>query len=359
VFGTVVRNREALVTWFSDHTGWRLLVQPAAGFARLYKVPTRPDPFHPAGLAGKSPFDRRRYALLCLILASLDESPGQTTLRRLVGLLEDLTRGDPEIEPFEARSFSERRAFVDVLRWLDETGVLRSLDGDSERYTRDEKADALYDVDEALLGQLLAAPVPPALAGSPERLGAEPYAETDDGERLQARHRVMRAVLDAPVIYYDDLTPRELDWLTHARGFMYRLLEDDVGFQVERRKEGLAAIDPEGKTTDTLFPDGGSTVKHAALLLAEQLTALLKREKRHVFSEQEIVAVISDLMTDYGEQCHWSQQYSGGRDGPRALAHDAMALLAQFCLFQQGDDGRYQLRPAIARFAPAAPTSSE
>lgn len=363
-FPAIVRHREWLARWFAEQAGWKLAVHPSGGFARLYKVPSAPDATRPGRVSGKAAFDRRRYVLLCLALAALDEAAAQTTIKRLAELVEHLSRDETGIGRFDPNLFSERRAFVDVLRWLVEHGVLCVRDGDAERWAQDQDGDALYDVSERLLGHLVAAPVPPALAAGPADLLREPYPETDEGDRLQARHRLFRQLLDDPVVYYDDLPAREYEWLDHSRGFVYRRLADDVGLRIERRREGLATIDPEGELSDTLFPDGGSTVKHAALLLAEQITERARPRPAAAESldgpdpveigEDEVAAWTAALQADYGERCRWSRQYPPGGDGSRRLAEGAMALLESFRLVVRTARG-WRPRAAIARFAPAAP----
>jgi uncharacterized protein (TIGR02678 family) len=358
VFPAIVRHREWLARWFAEQPGWKLVVPPGGGFARLYKMTAGAEATRPARVSGKPPFDRRRYVLLCLTLAALEEAAAQTTIRRLAELLEHVGRDEAAVEGFDPNVFSERRAFVDVLRWLVEQGVLAVRDGDAERWARDRDGDALYDVDERLLGQLVAAPVPPALAAEPADAVREPYAETEDGARLRARHDVFRKLLDDPVVYYDELSPREHEWLDHSRAFVYGRLADDAGLRVERRREGLAAVDPEGEVSDTLFPDGGSTVKHAALLLGEQLTARAKpRAGEDVeVGEAQVVDWAAALQADYGERCRWSRQYPADHDGARRLAFDAMALLESFRLVARTATG-WRVRPAIARFAPSAPAA--
>lgn len=359
VFPAIVRHREWLARWFAEQPGWKLVVHAGGGYARLYKTTAGAEATRPARVSGKPPFDRRRYVLLCLTLAALEEAAAQTTIKRLAELLEHVSRDDPAVESFDPNVFSERRAFVDVLRWLVEHRVLAVRDGDAEHWARDREGDALYDVDERLLGQLVATPVPPALAAEPGDALREPYPETEDGERLRARHRVFRKLLDDPVVYYDDLFPREYDWLDHSRAFVYGRLADDAGLRVERRREGLAAVDPEGEVSDTLFPDGGSTVKHAALLLAEQITgrARPKAGEDVEVGEVQVVGWTAALQADYGERCRWSRQYPADHDGARRLARDAMALLESFRLVARTAGG-WRARPAIARFAPSAPTAA-
>lgn len=360
-FAAVVRHRAELTRWFAEYPGWTLLVDPAAGHARLLKRAARRDATRPARAPGKGAFDRRRYTLVCLALAALDRSGPQVTLARLAAAVREVSLEEPALAPFDPDVAAERHAFVDALRLLVELGVLSIRDGDAEGYARGrEGADALYDVQERLLGQLVAAPLPPALAGTPERMAEEERAQTEEGERLRARQQVFRLLLDDPVVYLDDLDARSREWLGHGSGFVYERLEQDVGLLVERRAEGLAGVDPEGTLTDTAFPEGSSTVKHAALLLCEWLTDRARAGWTDPDGPvpppvpipwPDLVARIAALRADCGAA--WSKEY-GGPDGDERLARDGAAVLEAFGLAVRTAEG-VAARPAAARFAPGPP----
>ena len=354
-YALVLRNRVWLATWFAEKPGWKLVVDTAGRFARLHKVPGREDATRPAEVATRT-FDRRRYSLLCLALAALDGSRGQVTLAGLARDVGELA-ADPEggIRPFDATVAAERRALVEALRLLADLGVLRVRDGDAEGYAQSRDGDVLYDVDDRLLGQFLSAPNPPAWAGAPERLLDEHLPDTAEGETIRARQVVLRRLLEDPVLYYDELSEAERGWLEPARGFLYRVLGDDVGLPVERRREGLAAIDPTGTVSDRLFPDGGSTAKHAALLLAAAFVDR-RRTGTEAIEPDDVVEIVAALQTDYGATCNWSKAYPPTADGASRLAEDALAILEGFRLVARGSDGRWAIRPAIARFAPGAAT---
>ncbi len=368
-YAAIVRHRHELAAWFADHTGWQLVVDASAGFARLHKTPSHPDVPRPARAGGRDrrPFDRRRYTLLCLALAALDQRPGQTTLKHLVHAVTAHSRERDGVEAFDATRYAERRALVDALKLLAALGILAQRDGDADRYATSGAGDALYDVDDRRLGQLIAAPSSPSLVDDPSQLPVEVYPDTDEGNRLRARHRVMRRLLDDPVVYYDDLDEPERDWLLHSLGYVHDLLDRDVGLALERRSEGVLAIDPERELTDDTFPDGNSTVKHAALLLAEQLTDRVRAARKAgasageppdvpVLTNGELVVLMAQLIEAFGRTCGWSAAYLDGEHGARSLAADALDLLHRFGLVTPRPGG-WQPRPALARFAPA-PTRS-
>jgi uncharacterized protein (TIGR02678 family) len=205
------------------------------------------------------------------------------------------------------------------------------------------------------LAHLSSSPLPPTYAGAPERLLEELFPDTDEGRRQRYRVTVLRRLMDEPVLYFDELAPEAAQWLDHARGWLYRLLEQDAGFVVEKRTEGLAAIDPSGVTADTSFPDGGSTVKHAAILLAEQLVHR-QRAGTTALSRADAIELTRMLHRDFGERCGWSKAYPADDDGCTRLADEAMQLLLAFALVaRDGDGDGWRPRPAIARFRPGAP----
>lgn len=366
IYAAVVRNRRELIEWFAEHTGWQLVVDETGGVVRLHKTTTRPDASRPARTGGREarPFNRRRYVLVCLVLAALDDRAGQTTLRHLAEAVTVLSAEQAGVDPFDGTRYADRRAFVDALRLLAGLGVVSERDGDAERYASAGSADALFDVDDRRIAQLISAPASPSLVADPADLPVEAYPDTDDGQRLRARHGVVRRLLDDPVVYIDDLDDRQQEWLAHSLGFVHDLMEEGVGLLLERRAEGLLAVDADREVTDETFPDGGSTVKHAALLLAEQLTARVRAARTAgsagdvVLPQAEVEAICAELVAAFGERCDWSAPYRQDDVGPRALAADALALLARFDLCRQVTPGRWSPRPAIARFAAAAPGSS-
>ena len=111
-FRLIVRHQNWLVEWFENTLGWRLQVDAAAGFARLFKRSHSPDtsraPHRTRGQ--KSVFDRRRYQLLCLVCTSLVKY-SVTTIGQIARTLHEEVTLDTTIK-------RERSALVDALRLL-------------------------------------------------------------------------------------------------------------------------------------------------------------------------------------------------------------------------------------------------
>ena len=128
------------------------------------------------------------------------------------------------------------------------------------------------DATAALPVWLRQSPVRPTAPARDEDYVGRPATETQ--RRLRVRHRLMRRLLDDPVIYYDQLNAAEREFLTSITGWAVRRLSD-VGFEVERRAEGWLLVDPDSIATDVTFPAGetGGNVKQAALLLLDALVA--------------------------------------------------------------------------------------
>jgi uncharacterized protein (TIGR02678 family) len=364
-FDVVRRRREPIRQWFDYYCGWTLIVEPRLGYARLVKVRAATDPSRPARRlrAGRSPFDRRRYVLLCLVAAELLSVPVTT-----IGLLADRvghgSAADPVVTTFDSANRGERMAFVDVLRLLETYGVIEVVDGSTESFVESATAKVLYRVDSTLLLRLLATPVGPSQLAIPtdevplrfeELLGLvtreRRYGRaTDDGtdtapasetqRNLWLRHSIFRKLADDPVLYLADLTTEEQAYLSSPTGRqLLRRAADQGGFVLEERAEGILFIDTDSLATDSRFPDDASTAKVAALLLLDRMAGAAT-------TIEQLRISASALLTEFPR---WAKGYRED-DGPAQLVGDALAVLTGFGLVGV-TGGLVQPLPAAARYA--------
>lgn len=365
------------------------------------------------------PFTRRRYALLAVVAAVLSNTTRpQISLHDLVDRVRAVTADRDGISTFTpsptpdvtaGRAHQERVALVDAITALVNLGVLDVVETRGD-YGENEAGNVLYDIDDRRLGHLIAAPRPPSLARSPaqmlheDRYGpwkpppfaagaaapqparfAEP-AETDDAShgksprrpvrslehvqalatagtptgsveqrRRQSRHRIMRILLDDPVLYLESLSATERDYLRTTIGQLSGWAEE-TGMQLERRAEGWALIDPDGTVTDVRFPEGNDQPKFAALLV---LAALVPADVpqlpvRHPRQAPELV-----IAARLRANPTWARAFQD-ESGAARLTAAALELLVALDLAVV-DETAVTLLPAAGRYRPEvadAPTGA-
>lgn len=347
-FGLVRRHRGDLARLFGDELGYRLDAT-RSGFARLAKTPGPAHTPRPLRTRNGRDFDNRRYALCCLVLASIETEGERTTAARLFTQVAERGEALPGLG-FRTDVAADRRAFVQAVQAVTAMGVLELAEGDEERFARGEKGgDALYRIDRERAALLLAATPPPSLANYPEGLGLDVYPVTDDGRVRRLRHRVMRSLVEEPVVYIDDLDDDERDYLTRTRARIERVLADCFGLSLEVRAEGWAAVDPTGELTDLTFPDYGS-VPVAALRICDEQRARRVRGEDPCWPLDDVDAFVARLGTEYAG--YWRESTAGNDTEVRRLRSEAVALLVSLRLVRVDDAGLVAL-PGAARFAAA------
>lgn len=335
------RHADWLRTFFDEQLGYRLTVE--ATHARLAKRPTPTGEPRPLRTAGGAAFDRRRYVLLCLQLAALERLGNQTVLSQLAEHVALLSADTPGVAPLDLDMRHERLAFVDAVRFLVEVGVLQALEGDDTRFAAgDDEADVLYSIRERLAACMLTCAVPPSISAGPHALDAT-YADTDAGRNRLARHRLMRRLLEEPVLYYDELDASEAAYVASQRHYLTSRIEEATGFEVEVRAEGIAVLDPAMSCTDVAFPTGG-TVSHAALLLGNTLSDA--GADGDVVPHARLRAEIDKLCRQHAGV--WRSDVSGPAGRDRLLV-EALDLLANLRLVDLTPEG-VRRRPALFRY---------
>jgi uncharacterized protein (TIGR02678 family) len=248
--------------------GYRLMLD--ATCARLVRRIDRLDPTQAVRRHDGKPFDRRRYAYLCLVLAALSRAGTQVALTELADALK---RRAAEVDPhaFDPDQYRHRLAFVDVVRHLLDLGALAQVEASAVDWVRDPDAgEALYDVDRDVVHLLFVPPRVIQHVGSARALTASATPTGRDARRAATRQRLSRLLLEHPVVAVDDLPDDDRRYLTSQAASIAEDLHRLTGGQVERRAEGLALVDATGGFSDRRFPAGG-TPAQAALLLADAM----------------------------------------------------------------------------------------
>ena len=353
-FGLVRRHAASLREWVSTHAGWRLDI--TAEYARLRKLPanladaTRPacDPKYVQA------FTRRRYVVLCLVLASLERADRQTTLGKLAESVLGLAGADAVLERVglvpQFKAVDERRDLVHVVRLLVSYGVLAQQDGEEQDYVND-RGDVLYRIRRSCLGAMLCTTRSPSTIRETSlndrlRLMIEQLApESEEARNRGLRWSITRRLLDDPVMYLDDLTEDERAYLETQRPTLVRRVADATGLVPEVRLEGIAMVDDRGELADSTMTEAG-TDGHVALLVAGFLSRACRERRGAAVAMSEIAAHIADARSEFGS--HWRQD-AREPGSETQLARDAVGRLASIRLAIVAPEGVFPL-PAVGRY---------
>ncbi|MGH3265331.1 MAG: DUF2398 family protein [Trebonia sp.] len=222
------------------------------------------------------PFDRRRLAYLCLMLASFQRSRIEVDL---VDLVRSLSQSANAIDGlgFDATITEHKRAVVDAVDWLVARGALRLSEGDAEGWAKEpDHGDALYDIDHDICTTLFRPPRPIQYIDSARGLLDAGHVESAkrSAQREAAARRARRLLLECPVVYYglvDEATAAALRSEELAEN-----LARFTGLHPERRAEGVALVDPSGRFTDRRFPGRAGAVNRAAGLILAKIADRLE-----------------------------------------------------------------------------------
>ena len=362
-------HAEWLREWLGRNCGWTLQVQ--GELARLRKIPadlgdaTRGSRDRNSDL----PFSRRRYALLCLALASLERADRQTTLGNVARDVLAGVIGEPGFAAagmtFDLDGKEARRDLVHVVRLLLDLRALTRVQGHEEHFV-EGRGDVLYNVNRPALAALPVFRRGPSTVSArtfDQRIGAvveEPQPDGDEARNRRLRCALTRRLLDDPVVYFHELTDEERAYLTSQRAHLLRQIHEASGLVGEIRREGIALVDPEGELTDEHMPDEG-TEGHVTLLVAEYLASEMRRRAAEnpggsVAGEMTVpvaavVAHVASLKREH--RSHWRKD-ALAPGAEVALAHEALGRLEGLRLVHCARDNVSPL-PALGRYRLLAP----
>jgi len=408
-FVLVRRHAGYLGDWFARHTGWTLIVRSDS--ARLVKRPVETgDATRMAISPGSSrkPLTRDRYVMWCLLLTVLHEEGRQSTLRHLAEKTVSLAATMPEIRDqgieYDLKTAVTRRALVCVIRMAITYGVLYRVGGHEDRFAQNASVDCLYNINPALLTDLLMLPTvkhsskqtndglkrPPEIAlptssARPSQKEGEADIQTvfdeeslerfldpleDEIRPRQLEQRLIRRMLDDPVMYFEDLTEQEYQYFQAQRSRLFEVIETATGLIAELRAEGVAMLDPIGDLTDVQMPDSG-TVGHATLLIAEYLSSAMntddvvdeassqnvsdsspRQRPNKTVSVETLLCHLSELAAEH--QSHWRKGITE-LSQVQSLLDECLSRLEMLRMICRTRDGGIIARPAIARFVADEP----
>jgi len=360
--GLARRHREQLAATLRDQLGATLTV--TADTAHLAKRVALADA-RPLRLAPRSanerskPIDERRALnqrgclLACLVAGVLERKTW--TQVPLGALAEEVLTHARSLEiTLDWRSRADRLALTDGIEFLAGVGVLELRSGAAGALDSDD--EAFYDVHRRRLALLLADPVRCAEARAPSDLEAPEQDGGDLAGRARSR-RLLRALVEDPVLYLDDLGEEDRMYFVSQRARLESIAARLTGLAVERRREGTALVATGRELTDRPFPARGH-VKQLALLLLPELCARDADDGTTVSAEEQH-AIVRALLRRHAE--HWSSWDARDPETVARACDAALDVLTDLRLVDREPPAggvrtlplAHRYRAAVGRRAPA------
>jgi uncharacterized protein (TIGR02678 family) len=170
-------------------------------------------------------------------------------------------------------------------------------------------------------------------------------AHSEEARNRRLRLRLFRQLLDDPVLYYEELSPQEREYLDRQRGFILPEIEAATGLVREVRAEGIAMTDLSGTLSDYGLPEEG-TEGHLTLLLATFLAERLRAMPGCGVSFDALLAQTQECIRQH--HTHWRKDVrEAGQD--RVLTRMVLERLCALGLARHEGDLIMPL-PAIGRY---------
>ncbi len=327
----VLRWADQMAADFRELLGYTLIATTRQ--VRLSRRLDSLDPTQSAVFSARSgrPFDRRRLAYLCLVLASFQRSRVEISLADLV---RGFTPGANAIDGlgFDPTVTAHKAAVVDVLDWLADRGALRLSDGSLESWAADtERGDALYDIDHDICATLFRPARPVQHLTSAAGLCDSTFISAKPAARREAAaQRAARALVERPVVYYAQVEPEIAEALrqTGVAEELARL----TGLAAERRAEGIMLADAGGRFTDRPFPGRGGAVNRAAGLLLAKIADVIEDPDQRLAAlpvpaeaqdQRDLLDRIDSALPAAGvvQELAWSAPAQDANEAERSVAH--------------------------------------
>lgn len=342
-----VQRRHKHINESARRLGYR--VQHIGRATRLLRLPVLGEVVAPS-----PPLDapsRRVRALTCLLAAACEEIEGGVTLQKLSDLVADITSTtNKQIAPYDPDQMAHRRQLVRATAVLQQWGVLRrrNVTDRLEEWAESRHGiGAGFDVDrDALL-----------LFVSPEVMNqallTTPGAGDVDARNASRSTRILRSLVETPVVLYADLDPDDANELRTTRGLRVNEASHMIGGHVETRREGLVMliVDDAVRCPVTVEWPTAATASWLSLVIADLAGRAGGGPDPHTgvvtLSPEQVEDIVADFMSWKGS--YLSKTY---RDDPVAVRTEAERQLTYLGLLRADPrrPGGWLLLPVAGRY---------
>ena len=250
MYYSIKKKQNIIKDYVSKNLGSNLLIQD--NFIKLEKIPSVAK--ENLGIKEfESPLD---YVLLCLVLLFLEDKVKDEifVLTDLVDYLKSTAISLNLNNVPDWNLMNDRKSLSRVINFLVENHVILVKDEDKTGFVNDKTSDALYSVTGLSNYVMRIFNEEIFDYNSNEDFMNNEWSNQDDKKGEVRRYKVYRNILYTPVVYSEDLSLSEIDYLKKLRNHMSLELAD-LGYDLEVTKNMSLVYEDSSKDTKRGFPN--------------------------------------------------------------------------------------------------------
>lgn len=331
--------------FIKNKLGYKLIVNPYV--IKMEKIPGRPQSF-----MGIQEFSSKlEYIFLCLILIYLEErtKSEQFILSGLIDYIQNiLVEVDIKDLKIDFTIYSQRKAMVNVLRFIKEMGFIKLYDGDENKFAEDIENDILYEVTgvSKYFMRNFSSNITECNLYTDiyekEQLGLE----QDKGK--ERRQRIYRRLFTENVVYKENEDDQDYNYIRNYRNVINQDVDKMLESTLEVHKNGAYILLVENKNFKNTLPSNraiSDVVLFLNTLIVEKLESNEYNAKMNDtinISEVQMSKLVRQVKEKYGKG--FSKEFR--EMGEDSLLKEIVEYMKQFDMIRYNEENReYTIMP--------------
>ena len=292
--------------FIQEMLGWKII--HSEHVIKLEKIPSHAEPF-----MGIQEFTEiRDYCLLCAVLLYLEdkEENNQFLLSDLIRYIETVISKYIEVD---WTSFSQRKSLVRVLQYVENKGLLKTYEGDSSVYSREQSSEVLYE--NTGLSRYFATNFPMDITNTKHWMDFEKQVIDIENDRGEVRtNRVFRQLVVCPSMYWENANDSDAFYLKNKKAYVSTNIEKIMGGTLEMSKNNASVVFVDLQGVGDIHPKN-SMLSEIILLVTHEIYEMAQDKRKLSVNDNDTInmptskfnGVLLNQKRKYQEL--WSKEY--------------------------------------------------
>lgn len=292
--------------FIQEMLGWKII--HSEHVIKLEKIPSHAEPF-----MGIQEFTEiRDYCLLCAVLLYLEdkEENNQFLLSDLIRYIETVISKYIEVD---WTSFSQRKSLVRVLQYVENKGLLKTYEGDSSVYSREQSSEVLYE--NTGLSRYFATNFPMDITNTKHWMDFEKQVIDIENDRGEVRtNRVFRQLVVCPSMYWENANDSDAFYLKNKKAYVSTNIEKIMGGTLEMSKNNASVVFVDLQGVGDIHPKN-SMLSEIILLVTHEIYEMAQDKRKLSVNDNDTInmptskfnGILLNQKRKYQEL--WSKEY--------------------------------------------------